>query len=875
MSNKPSGKCIKRAECPECSSSDGVQIFEHPDGKKDAFCFACETPFPEVEGLKVAKAVKVTTNTKPRIKMEDVRSLQGVEDRGIRKDIVDLFGVKMGFKSSDPTTIAHHFYPSHDLEGTLQGYDHRIVDPKDFNRVGSVKNSQLFGQNFCRSNKYLFVTEGHLDAMSLYQCLFDSMTPALQAKGYTPSVVSITNGVSGAVSQLTANSKFLSKFKEIILVFDNDSAGKNGAEKVAKSLDFKILITDLPMKDANEMIIADRGRELRDCVFNAVPYEPDGIINANDAWDRYKTKKDTKCYPYPKQFEELNEKTYGYRLGNVITVTSGCVDYDTEYLSERGWKKIGEYTGGRVAQVDGGSIMFTRPLQYIKAPCSDAYHIKTKYGIDMVLTPEHNVVSYKMTGEEVHRPLSEVMGIHSKNTTGFRERIKTTFDIPIRPSVLDVDLVETRCLVMFAADGHQHGRKVVIKLKKPRKIKRARELLGVSNYEYTSKVNEETGYTTFSVCEATKLGLYNLRFTLLSNDEARVVYEESLMWDGNCKNTFYTTVKEQADYFQYCASSCGHRASLSTYDRTAEGKPIEYRVHCTANAFTSFRKTLTSTPEFIPFKMDTKYCFTVMSGKLLLRRGGNIFVTGNSGMGKTQFLRELKYDILKTTDFKIADIALEEDIGDTVEGLMALELNKRIHLPDVKVSEEEEAKAFKTLFGEGRVELYDHFGGMSDSSLFSRMRYFATYLKCKVMVLDHLSIVISETADEGDERRRIDAVMTKLAVMAKSLDIVIFLVVHLRKAGQGKSFEEGYVPTSDDLRGSAAIKQLSSDIIALSRNQQEKDEVKRNTSGLHVLKCRFSGDTGQAGYSFFDPLTGRMVRGEDPTIETIDEESEF
>ena len=187
------------------------------------------------------------------------------------------------------------------------------------------------------------------------------------------------------------------------------------------------------------------------------------------------------------------------------------------------------------------------------------------------------------------------------------------------------------------------------------------------------------------------------------------------------------------------------------------------------------------------------------------RFGSVVTVTSGSGMGKTQFIREVMYDVLKTTEEKIAYIALEEDVGDTIEGLMALHLNKRINLPDVKVSEQEERDAFNELFGSGRVELYDHFGGMDDSDLFSRIKYFNTYLGCRVFALDHLSIVISETADEGDERRRIDAVMTKLAKIAKSLDIVIFLVVHLRKAQQGKSFEEGHVPTSDDLRGSGSI----------------------------------------------------------------------
>ena len=568
-----SGECIDKASCPECGSSDGVQIFQKPDGRKDAYCFACETRYNKVDGLTVIKEIYINNKpTTPRISMEDVSKLSSsaIEDRGIREEIVEAFSVKLGFSSTTANQVDHHFYPNYTLEGQLQGYDHRTVEGKVFSRVGETKNSMMFGQNFCRSSKKLFITEGHCDAMALYQVLLDHMAPSIKAKGYLPNVVSITNGITGAMKQLEANAQFISRFKEVILVFDTDTPGKAGAEKVAKSLDARVLIADFPLKDANDMLLADRGKELQEaCLYNAQPYEPDGIINGSDAWDRYKEKKDMKCYPYPEQFEELNRKTYGWRLGTVVTVTSG------------------------------------------------------------------------------------------------------------------------------------------------------------------------------------------------------------------------------------------------------------------------------------------------------------------SGMGKTQFLRELKYDILKNTDFKIADIALEEDIGDTVEGLMALELNKRIHLPDVKISEEEEAKAFKELFGEGRVELYDHFGGMSDSSLFSRMRYFGTYLKCQVMVLDHLSIVISETADEGDERRRIDAVMTKLTVMAKALNIVIFLVVHLRKAGQGKSFEEGYVPTSDDLRGSAAIKQLSADVIALSRNQQEPDEVKRNTSGLHVLKCRFSGDTGQAGYSFFDPLTGRMVKGVDPTVEVLDEESEF
>ena len=202
------------------------------------------------------------------------------------------------------------------------------------------------------------------------------------------------------------------------------------------------------------------------------------------------------------------------------------------------------------------------------------------------------------------------------------------------------------------------------------------------------------------------------------------------------------------------------------------------------------------------------------------RPGSIITVTSGSGCGKTQFLRELKYHYYQTTDFKIADIALEEDVGDTIGGMLSLHLNKRITLPDVKVTPEVEKQAFDEIFSSGRFTLYDFFGGMDDDTLFSKLRYF-TSTGHNIIFLDHLSIIVSEFASDGGERERIDTIMTKLAKLVKETGVIIFLVVHLKKSDSSRrSFEEGATPTLDDLRGSASIKQLSWDVIGLSRNQQ-------------------------------------------------------
>ena len=246
------------------------------------------------------------------------------------------------------------------------------------------------------------------------------------------------------------------------------------------------------------------------------------------------------------------------------------------------------------------------------------------------------------------------------------------------------------------------------------------------------------------------------------------------------------------------------------------------------------------------------------------RAGSIVTITSGTGSGKTQFLRELKYHLSRCSNEKIADIALEEDVGDTIGGLISLHLNKRILLPDVNVPEEIEKRAFDDLFSTDQFAFYDHFGGMDDDSLFTQLYYFANS-GYRYIFLDHLSIVVSEYADEGSERERLEAIMTKLAKFVKSTGVTLFLVVHLRKSiHSNKSFENGAIPSIDDLKGASGIKQCSWDILALSRNQQHPDPICANTSQIHVLKCRFTGRTGVAGFLYFDDKTGRMLQSNEP-----------
>ena len=188
---------------------------------------------------------------------------------------------------------------------------------------------------------------------------------------------------------------------------------------------------------------------------------------------------------------------------------------------------------------------------------------------------------------------------------------------------------------------------------------------------------------------------------------------------------------------------------------------------------------------------------------------------------------------------------------------MSLHLNKLVHLEDV--SKEELRSAFDATLGTGRVFMYDHWGSTESDNLLNKIRYLARGCGCKYVILDHISIVVSGM-DGGDERRTIDTLMTNLRSLAEELNIGLVVVSHLRRPSGDKGHEEGVTTSLSQLRGSAAIGQLSDIVIGLERNQQDPENSDVTT--LRVLKNRWSGVTGVAGTLVYDRDTGRMTEEE-------------
>ncbi len=173
------------------------------------------------------------------------------------------------------------------------------------------------------------------------------------------------------------------------------------------------------------------------------------------------------------------------------------------------------------------------------------------------------------------------------------------------------------------------------------------------------------------------------------------------------------------------------------------------------------------------------------------------------------------------------------------------------------VTEEELKDGFARTLGTDRLYLFDHFGSSNLDNIVNRVRYMAKGLGCGYVVLDHISIIVSG-GDVGDERKALDAIMTRLRMLVQETGISLLCVSHLKRP-ESKGHEEGAVTSLAQLRGSGSIAQLSDIVIGLERNGQANDPIERNTTHVRVLKNRFSGYTGGAGDLLYNSSTGRML----------------
>jgi len=236
-----------------------------------------------------------------------------------------------------------------------------------------------------------------------------------------------------------------------------------------------------------------------------------------------------------------------------------------------------------------------------------------------------------------------------------------------------------------------------------------------------------------------------------------------------------------------------------------------------------------------------------------IRKGELVTLTSGTGIGKSSICREIAHHLI-INDKKVGYIALEESVSRTAKGIMGISLNLPIHIHGTNVSMEQLHDAFQATMGTGNCILYDHFGSMDVDHLLGKIRYMVKALDVEYVFLDHISIMVSGYED-GDERRRIDNIMTKLRSLVEEVGIALIIVSHLKRP-EGKAHEEGAKTSLAQLRGSASLGQLSDLVLGFERDQQAEGDADVTT--VRVLKNRYSGETGVNCTLRYSRETGRL-----------------
>ena len=307
------GKIVSKNRPCTCGSHDARQIYE--DGT--AFCFSCKKFFSANEKVEEPLEIKSEYNTK--LPLEEIRTypIRGFEERQIEKAVAEYYDVRVSYDANGK--IDTHYYPYGEL-----CYKIRKL-PKMFTCIG--KPITLFGQDkFNSGGKRVIITEGEIDAMSVAQAYLDKWQRIYPVVGMSSAT---------ATKVLLENRDWLRGFDEVVLALDEDEAGKKATEEAIKIIGIdKVKLTKLPCKDPNEVLLKFGGPKLLQCIYDAAPYVPSGIIGKEALWDALVNYNSIPAVPFPPCLEGVNTKLKGKRLGEITLFISGTGSGKSTILRE-------------------------------------------------------------------------------------------------------------------------------------------------------------------------------------------------------------------------------------------------------------------------------------------------------------------------------------------------------------------------------------------------------------------------------------------------------------------------------------------------------------------------------------------------------------
>jgi len=292
---------LKRQPCVDCGSSDAMSVYS--DGH--SYCFSCQTHHNHTN----SEVTQPVTKVKKGVNLITINEMysEPLRARGITKATCQKYGYYLSKRNTKPIQVACYY----NKDNEMIGQKIRYAD-KTFETLGHISET-FFGQHLWNNGKKLVITEGEIDCLTVSQL-----------NGNKYPVVSIPQGCQSAKKVFNANMEWLSGFEEVIVMFDMDKPGRKATEEVCGILPPGVLkIATLPMKDANECLLAGIADKVLAAIWQATVYRPDGIVNGSELLDTLMDEsKESIGYTLPWDIP-MQEMLQGVRKGELVLITAG------------------------------------------------------------------------------------------------------------------------------------------------------------------------------------------------------------------------------------------------------------------------------------------------------------------------------------------------------------------------------------------------------------------------------------------------------------------------------------------------------------------------------------------------------------------------
>lgn len=334
---------IGDTQCPKCAErgrdKTGNHLILFDDG--GAYCNRCGYQEDKDTFTKPKVQFHKLTPEEAALQCAEVKGYtctgRDWDERGLKAQALDHFGFRHTVSEEDGITITGTFIPVHkvDDEGEvyLSGYKTKYPEGR-YAKVGDCRgDTLLIGQDVCpnRGNK-LFITEGEPDMAALYTILRKFSQPDWVS---SIAVVSLKNGSGGAHKELSRQQAFLDGFKEIILCFDKDDAGREAVKEVCKYVSGDIFsFTPSNGKDMNESLLAGDIKNTFFGLIKASKPKPAGVVTIDDIMESVLVRpKMGLSWPW----EPLTKLTYGIQPARTYCIGAapkiGKTDFEYELVA--------------------------------------------------------------------------------------------------------------------------------------------------------------------------------------------------------------------------------------------------------------------------------------------------------------------------------------------------------------------------------------------------------------------------------------------------------------------------------------------------------------------------------------------------------------